>query len=65
MVAGETIVPEVASSQRSKHGCLTSDLGQTATWQQVRATSALSPQRWGNRPASLWIAEDFECCASG
>jgi class 3 adenylate cyclase len=27
-----------------------------------------SPQhtdRWGNRPASLWIAEDFGCCASG
>jgi len=21
--------------------------------------------RWGNRPASLWIAEDFRCCASG
>ena len=21
--------------------------------------------RWGNRPGSLWIAEDFGCCASG
>ena len=21
--------------------------------------------RWGNRLASLWIAEDFGCCASG
>ena len=21
--------------------------------------------RWGNRPAFLWIAEDFGCCASG
>ena len=21
--------------------------------------------RWGNRPASLWIAEEFGCCASG
>ena len=21
--------------------------------------------RWGNGPASLWIAEDFGCCASG
>src|SRR4051794_6814490 len=21
------------------------------------------PKRWGNRPASLWIAEDFGCCA--
>jgi hypothetical protein len=25
----------------------------------------LLTQRWGNRPASLWIAEDFGCCASG
>jgi hypothetical protein len=24
-----------------------------------------TPKRWGNRPASLWIAEDFGCCASG
>jgi hypothetical protein len=23
------------------------------------------PKRWGNRPAFLWIAEDFGCCASG
>ena len=23
------------------------------------------PNRWGNRPALLWIAEDFGCCASG
>src|SRR5215470_427356 len=22
-------------------------------------------KRWGNRPALLWIAEDFGCCASG
>jgi hypothetical protein len=22
-------------------------------------------KRWGNRPAFLWIAEDFGCCASG
>src|SRR6476619_4039832 len=22
-----------------------------------------SPQRWGNRPAYLWIAEDLGCCA--
>jgi hypothetical protein len=21
--------------------------------------------RWGNRPASLWLAEDLWCCASG
>ena len=24
-----------------------------------------TPVRWGNRPGSLWIAEDFGCCASG
>ena len=24
-----------------------------------------TPNRWGNRPALLWIAEDFGCCASG
>jgi hypothetical protein len=29
-------------------------------------TSPTSPLfRWGNRPTSLWIAEDFGCCASG
>jgi predicted ATPase len=26
---------------------------------------SLAGKRWGNRPASLWIAEDFGCCASG
>jgi hypothetical protein len=25
----------------------------------------LLSNRWGNRPANLWIAEDFGCCASG
>src|SRR5580698_9945313 len=29
------------------------------------ATSRDCPIRWGNRPAILWIAEDFGCCASG
>jgi hypothetical protein len=24
-----------------------------------------APQRWGNRPTSLWISEDLGCCASG
>src|SRR5262245_26863824 len=24
-----------------------------------------TPERWGNRPAMLWGAEDFGCCASG
>jgi putative tryptophan/tyrosine transport system substrate-binding protein len=27
--------------------------------------AAAMTQRWGNRPASLWIAEDLGCCASG
>ena len=31
----------------------------------VSAGLGLSSVRWGNRPASLWIAEDFGCCASG
>jgi hypothetical protein len=22
-------------------------------------------ERWGNRPAILWIVKDFGCCASG
>jgi hypothetical protein len=25
----------------------------------------LFAQRWGNRPAFLWIAKDLRCCASG
>jgi hypothetical protein len=29
------------------------------------AQCPLRSGRWGNRPASLWIAEDFGCCASG
>jgi hypothetical protein len=24
-----------------------------------------SPNRWGNRPALLWISEELGCCASG
>ena len=28
------------------------------------AGDAGAPQRWGNRPAGLWIAGDFGCCAS-
>jgi hypothetical protein len=29
------------------------------------ARTTLRAMRWGNRPTSLWIAEDFGCCASG
>jgi hypothetical protein len=28
-------------------------------------TYHFDPKRWGNRPSSLWIAENFGCCASG
>src|SRR5262249_32606783 len=38
---------------------------QTPTLGDVRSMSALPPERWGNRPSSLWIAEDLGCCASG
>jgi hypothetical protein len=31
----------------------------------LRCMSPLMALRWGNRPASLWIVEDFGCCASG
>jgi putative ABC transport system substrate-binding protein len=31
----------------------------------VVENALVSANRWGNRPASLWIAEDFGCCASG
>src|SRR5262245_245404 len=30
-----------------------------------QANVRFTPERWGNRPASLWIAEEFGCCASG
>jgi hypothetical protein len=43
IVAGETIVPEVASSQRSKHGCLTSDKGHERRFKRKSCTSALPP----------------------
>jgi len=32
---------------------------------RVREGGRQRQDRWGNRPASLWIAEDFGCCASG
>ena len=31
----------------------------------VATSFPLMTQRWGNRPAYLWIAEDLGCCASG
>jgi hypothetical protein len=31
----------------------------------IRLACPFCAKRWGNRPASLWIAEDFGCCASG
>ena len=32
---------------------------------QRKTACPISANRWGNRPALLWIAEDFGCCASG
>jgi hypothetical protein len=41
-------------------------LEQSPLYQKYRPLHGLSwSKRWGNRPASLWIAEDFGCCASG
>src|SRR5262249_34826080 len=40
---------------------LRSKSGQTAEL----STCPLSAIRWGNRPISLWIAEEIGCCASG
>lgn len=43
MVAGEPTVPEVASSQRNKHGCLTSETGQELPRATLRDMSADLP----------------------
>jgi hypothetical protein len=32
---------------------------------QIKDIVSIRERRWGNRPAGLWIAEDFGCCASG
>jgi transposase len=32
---------------------------------QAATRNIRSAKRWGNRPGSLWIADDFGCCASG
>jgi hypothetical protein len=32
---------------------------------RVREDDRQQQDRWGNRPASLWIAEEFGCYASG
>jgi hypothetical protein len=57
-----------------------SAVGTTRTFRNVRYSVAMGwkadiigslrafpllTQRWGNRPAFLWIAEDLGCCASG
>jgi hypothetical protein len=36
-----------------------------ADWAGKPVIGILNTWRWGNRPAFLWIAEDFGCCASG
>jgi hypothetical protein len=43
IVAGETIVSEVGSSQRSKRGCLTSDKGHERHIKRKSRTSAFPP----------------------
>jgi predicted NBD/HSP70 family sugar kinase len=40
-------------------------LGAVHTWPTASLAVMQQIGRWGNRPASLWIAEDFGCCASG
>src|SRR5262249_8383192 len=63
-----------ANSAPSVHVMVAAGLSTTAgdfrnglTWpaDDVRGATALTSIRWGNRPASLWTAEDFGCCASG
>ena len=39
--------------------------GSFSTFRAYASDFRCSPNSWGNRPASLWIAEDFGCCASG
>ena len=48
----------LANSEPSTHGTSLHD-------RTLPSQRSLLGHRWGNRPASLWIAEDFGCCASG
>jgi hypothetical protein len=43
----------------------TAPLGQNrdASTLPVKRFYTTKTRRWGNRPGSLWIAEDFGCCA--
>ena len=52
---------------RSKTGCLLSEMGHSLPRHPIPAATNVRyvSNRWGNRPAMLWIAEDFGCCASG
>jgi hypothetical protein len=56
-------------SRRSLHcGILsrpTSGVGQNEKVSQRAFLDRCTPERWGNRPTSLWIAEEIGCCASG
>src|SRR6516164_8377165 len=79
IVAGETTVAEADLLHRSTHSLnvrygskadihpssadvrFTPESGHCG----LRSTCPLHAKRWGNRPALLWIAEDFGCCASG
>ena len=45
--------------------CRTAALGGHVACCEDCSHMQIAYNRWGNRPASLWIAEDFGCCASG
>src|SRR5262249_55937642 len=40
-------------------------LGSAADITRLLSNVRFASKRWGNRPTSLWIAEEFGCCASG
>jgi hypothetical protein len=56
-------LPPIATAKASAKG----HVRFTPESRHVQCTSPclLWAKRWGNRPALLWIAEDFGCCASG
>ena len=39
--------------------------GWARSWAAVAMNVRFHGNRWGNRPAFLWIAKDLGCCASG
>jgi Transposase zinc-binding domain len=45
--------------------CRTAALGGHVARCEGCAHTVIAYNRWGNRPASLWIVGDLGCCASG